>query len=36
MLPEEVVMLRALPRTANGKPDRQALAARAAAILAHR
>ena len=33
MLPEHVVILRALPRTANGKPDRQALAAQAAAIL---
>jgi acyl-CoA synthetase (AMP-forming)/AMP-acid ligase II len=33
MLPEQVVILRALPRTANGKPDRQALAAQAAALL---
>jgi fatty-acyl-CoA synthase len=33
MLPEQVVLLRALPRTANGKPDRQALAAQAAALL---
>jgi acyl-CoA synthetase (AMP-forming)/AMP-acid ligase II len=33
MLPEYVVILRTLPRTANGKPDRQALAAQAAAIL---
>jgi acyl-coenzyme A synthetase/AMP-(fatty) acid ligase len=33
MLPEHVVILRALPRTVNGKPDRQALAAQAAALL---
>jgi acyl-CoA synthetase (AMP-forming)/AMP-acid ligase II len=33
MLPERVVILPAMPRTANGKPDRQALAARAAALL---
>jgi len=33
MLPEQVVILCALPRTANGKPDRQALAAQAAALL---
>jgi acyl-coenzyme A synthetase/AMP-(fatty) acid ligase len=33
MLPELVVMLPAMPRTATGKPDRQALAARAAALL---
>jgi acyl-CoA synthetase (AMP-forming)/AMP-acid ligase II len=33
MLPTHVVILPAMPRTANGKPDRQALAARAAAIL---
>jgi acyl-CoA synthetase (AMP-forming)/AMP-acid ligase II len=33
MLPEHVVSLPAMPRTANGKPDRQALAARAAALL---
>jgi len=36
MLPEHVVILRALPRTANGKPDRQTLAAQAAAILTHK
>lgn len=35
MLPEHVVILPALPRTANGKPDRQALTTRAAAILLH-
>jgi long-chain acyl-CoA synthetase len=33
MLPERVVLLPALPRTANGKPDRQALTAWAAALL---
>jgi acyl-CoA synthetase (AMP-forming)/AMP-acid ligase II len=33
MLPEHVVVLPAMPRTANGKPDRQALAAQAAALL---
>ena len=33
MLPEHVVILCALPRTANGKPDRQALAAQATALL---
>jgi acyl-CoA synthetase (AMP-forming)/AMP-acid ligase II len=33
MLPEQVVILPAMPRTANGKPDKQALAARAAALL---
>jgi acyl-CoA synthetase (AMP-forming)/AMP-acid ligase II len=33
MLPAHVVILPAMPRTANGKPDRQALAARAAALL---
>jgi len=33
MLPEHVVILSEMPRTANGKPDRQVLAARAAAIL---
>jgi acyl-CoA synthetase (AMP-forming)/AMP-acid ligase II len=33
MLPEQVVILRDLPRTANGKPDRQALATQAAALL---
>lgn len=33
MLPEQMVSLPALPRTANGKPDRQALAAHAAALL---
>jgi aspartate racemase len=33
MLPERVVMLAAMPRTATGKPDRQALAAQAAALL---
>jgi long-chain acyl-CoA synthetase len=33
MLPERVVMLPAMPRTATGKPDRQALAAQAAALL---
>jgi acyl-coenzyme A synthetase/AMP-(fatty) acid ligase len=33
MLPEHMVILPALPRTANGKPDRQALTARAAALL---
>jgi acyl-coenzyme A synthetase/AMP-(fatty) acid ligase len=33
MLPEHVVILHALPRTANGKPDRQALAVQAAALL---
>jgi acyl-coenzyme A synthetase/AMP-(fatty) acid ligase len=33
MLPEHVVILCALPRTANGKPDRQALAVQAAALL---
>jgi acyl-CoA synthetase (AMP-forming)/AMP-acid ligase II len=33
MLPTHVVILPAMPRTANGKPDRQALAARAAATL---
>jgi acyl-CoA synthetase (AMP-forming)/AMP-acid ligase II len=32
MLPARVVILPAMPRTANGKPDRQALAARAAAL----
>jgi acyl-coenzyme A synthetase/AMP-(fatty) acid ligase len=32
MLPTHVVILPAMPRTANGKPDRQALAARAAAL----
>ena len=36
MLPEQVVILSALPRTANGKPDRQALAARAAALCPHK
>lgn len=36
MLPAHVVILPAMPRTANGKPDRQALAARAAAILPQR
>jgi acyl-CoA synthetase (AMP-forming)/AMP-acid ligase II len=36
MLPEHVVILRALPRTASGKPDRQALAAQAAALLTHK
>jgi acyl-coenzyme A synthetase/AMP-(fatty) acid ligase len=36
MLPGRVVSLPALPRTANGKPDRQALAARAAAFLARK
>jgi acyl-CoA synthetase (AMP-forming)/AMP-acid ligase II len=35
MLPEHVVLLPAMPRTANGKPDRQSLGARAAAILPH-
>jgi acyl-coenzyme A synthetase/AMP-(fatty) acid ligase len=33
MLPEQTVILPAMPRTANGKPDRQALAAWAAALL---
>jgi len=33
MLPKHVVILRALPRTANGKPDRQALAAQATTLL---
>jgi acyl-CoA synthetase (AMP-forming)/AMP-acid ligase II len=33
MLPEHVVILPIMPRTANGKPDRQALAIRAAALL---
>lgn len=32
MLPEQVVIVPALPRTANGKPDRQALTAQAAAL----
>ena len=32
MLPAHVVILTAMPRTANGKPDRQALAARAAVL----
>jgi acyl-CoA synthetase (AMP-forming)/AMP-acid ligase II len=36
MLPEQVVILPAMPRTANGKPDKQALAARAAALLPHK
>jgi acyl-coenzyme A synthetase/AMP-(fatty) acid ligase len=36
MLPEHVVILCALPRTANGKPDRQALAVQAAALLTHK
>jgi acyl-CoA synthetase (AMP-forming)/AMP-acid ligase II len=36
MLPEHVVILPAMPRTANGKPDRQALAARAAALLSQK
>jgi fatty-acyl-CoA synthase len=36
MLPEHVVILCALPRTANGKPDRQALTAQAAALLTHK
>jgi acyl-coenzyme A synthetase/AMP-(fatty) acid ligase len=33
MLPEQVVILCALPRTVNGKPDRQTLTAQAAALL---
>jgi acyl-coenzyme A synthetase/AMP-(fatty) acid ligase len=33
MLPEHVVILPVMPRTANGKPDRQALATRAATLL---
>jgi acyl-coenzyme A synthetase/AMP-(fatty) acid ligase len=33
MLPEQVVILRDLPRTANGKPDRHALATQAAVLL---
>jgi acyl-coenzyme A synthetase/AMP-(fatty) acid ligase len=35
MLPEHVAILPMMPRTANGKPDRQALALRAAALLRH-
>jgi acyl-coenzyme A synthetase/AMP-(fatty) acid ligase len=33
MLPAHVVILPEMPRTANGKPDRQALATRAATLL---
>jgi acyl-CoA synthetase (AMP-forming)/AMP-acid ligase II len=33
MLPEHVVILPIMPRTVNGKPDRQALATQAATLL---
>jgi acyl-CoA synthetase (AMP-forming)/AMP-acid ligase II len=36
MVPKHMVILSALPRTANGKPDRQALAAWAAALLSQK
>jgi acyl-CoA synthetase (AMP-forming)/AMP-acid ligase II len=36
MLPRHVVILPAMPRTATGKPDRPALAARAAALLSQK